>query len=449
MRKLFVAMPYGHRKAPLDYDEPEVTVEIDFDAVWSEILQPAVPEGFATKRADELKQPGLIDRLYSEWLFDADIVLADLTFGNPNVYYELGIRQALSKKATVLVACKGTKLPFDVRNQYVINYDYFVAPTLRLFQSQLREAIENASAQEVDSPVHVFLPGLSVGRFADKISPEATIQKLTQRVEELEIDLSRRQSKDEEDRLLRKLQEAHSASRVFGLYRLAGTYATSSVDLLERLAIRLRQFGYFDQALEILHQALKLNPQDPEILRELGFVYRKKGPLHYSEAERYMREALKLNADDAELHGMLGGLLKRKEDYWQALAHYRRAHELEAENLYALVNMGGISAAVGNLSEALHWYKILRGRCNQLIGRGKTGYWTYLCLGEAAVALGDKDGALAAYREAIALALPVEDLRSATEQLEFLLKNHVEAETAGSVLRTLREESAARGIEQA
>ena len=65
------------------------------------------------------------------------------------------------------------------------------------------------------------------------------------------------------------------------------------------------------------------------------------------------------------------------------------------------------------------------------------------------MALGDKDGALAAYREAIALALPVEDLRSATEQLEFLLKNHVEAETAGSVLRTLREESAARGIEQA
>ena len=162
MRKLFVAMPYGHRKAPLTMT-PEVTVEIDFDAVWSEILQPAVPEGFATKRADELKQPGLIDRLYSEWLFDADIVLADLTFGNPNVYYELGIRQALSKKATVLVACKGTKLPFDVRNQYVINYDYFVAPTLRLFQSQLREAIENASAQEVDSPVHVFLPGLSVG----------------------------------------------------------------------------------------------------------------------------------------------------------------------------------------------------------------------------------------------------------------------------------------------
>jgi hypothetical protein len=249
VKKLFVAMPYRRRKAPLDYDMPDVTVEIDFDAVWKEILQPAVPEGFETKRADELRKCGLIDRLYNEWLFDADIVLADLTFGNPNVYYELGIRQALSKKGTVLVACNGTKLPFDIRNQYVINYDYFAAPTLRTFQSQLREAIQNASSQELDSPVHVYLPGLFVGRATDGTSPEKTIRQLTQRVEELEIDLNKRQSKDEEDRLTRKLQEADSGSRVFALFRLAAGHTTSSLDLLEQLAIRLRQFGYFDQAL--------------------------------------------------------------------------------------------------------------------------------------------------------------------------------------------------------
>jgi tetratricopeptide (TPR) repeat protein len=446
--KLFVAMPYGHRKAPLDSDSPDVTVEIDFDAVWKEILQPAVPEGFETKRADELRRSGLIDRLYIEWLFDADIVLADLTFANPNVYYELGIRQALSRRGTVLVACKGTKLPFDVRNQYVINYDYFAAPALRPFHIQLHEAIENVSGQEMDSPVHVFLPGLSVGRFTEETSPENKTRKLVQRVQELENDLSGRRSEDEEDRLVRKLQEADSASRVFGLYRLAGTHTTCSVDLLERLAIRLRQFGYFDQALEILQQALKLKPQDPELLREMGFVHRKKGPLHYSEAERYMRAALKLNEDDAELHGMLGGLLKRKEDYLQALTHYRRAHELEADNLYPLVNLGGISSALGNTTESVEWYRTLRGHCDRLIGQGKADYWTYLCLGEAAVALGDEDGALAAYRKAMALGPPVEDLRSATEQLEFLKKNDVEAKIAGRVLKSLRKESAAPEIHE-
>ncbi len=258
MKKLFVAMPYGRRRAPLDSDKQSVVVEVDFDAVWEEILLPAVPAGFETKRADELRQSGLIDRLYNEWLFESDVVLADLTFGNPNVYYELGIRQALSKKGTVLVACKGTSLPFDVRNQYVILYDYFAAPTLRAFQKELGEAIEKTCGQQTDSPVHVFLPGLFVDRFAHGMSPQTRIEQLSQHIDELESDLRRRQSKDEEDRFVRKLREADSGSRVLGLYRLASSYATSSVDLCEQLAKRLRQFGYFDEALDVLRQALEL-----------------------------------------------------------------------------------------------------------------------------------------------------------------------------------------------
>ena len=107
MKRLFVAMPYGIRNAPLDYEELDNPREIDFDAVWKEVLQPAVPAGFEIKRADELRQPGLIDRMYNEWLFDADIVLADVTFSNPNVYYELGIRQALSRKVPFWLHARG------------------------------------------------------------------------------------------------------------------------------------------------------------------------------------------------------------------------------------------------------------------------------------------------------------------------------------------------------
>src|SRR5262249_24979967 len=257
-KRLFVAMPYGKRKAPLDYEEPDKTCDIDFDAVWEGILQPSVPPGFETKRADELRQPGLIDRMYNEWLFDADIVLADLTFGNPNVYYELGIRQALSKKGTVLVACKGSKLPFDVRNQYVINYDYFAAPSLRMFQAELRQAIENASVQELDSPVHVFLPGLIVGRYRGEKSPEVRVQELTQRIRDLEGALRDQRSQDEEERLLDKLRGATAAPRVLSLHRLISTRDIKSVRLLEQLAISLRDVSYFDEALRTLDRALKI-----------------------------------------------------------------------------------------------------------------------------------------------------------------------------------------------
>jgi tetratricopeptide (TPR) repeat protein len=209
--------------------------------------------------------------------------------------------------------------------------------------------------------------------------------------------------------------------------------------MLEQLAIRLRQFGYFDQALEVLKQGMKIDPRDPEILRELGFVYRKKGPMHHLEAERYMIEALELNDADAELHGMLGGLLKRKDNYIQALVHYRRANELEPENLYPIVNLGGISAVLGDMDAAIRWYGLLRDQCNKLIVSHKADYWTYLCLGESSVVLGKEEEAVKAYLEASKMDPPSEDLRSAIEQLEFLLKNNVGAEIAGGVLTSLQE----------
>ena len=136
---------------------------------------------------------------------------------------------------------------------------------------------------------------------------------------------------------------------------------------------------------------------------------------------------------------MLGGLLKRREKYAEARAQYGRAHELEPTSLYALVNLGGICAALRNVGEARRWYSELRAQCDHLIARDVADYWTYLCLGEAAVAFGDEEGAVSAYRRAITLNLPVEDLRSASEQLEFLVKSDFAIEIAGRVLPVLYE----------
>ena len=437
MKRLFVAMPYGKRKAPLDHEEPERTCEIDFDAVWEGILQPAVPADFETKRADELRQPGLIDRMYNEWLFEADIVLADLTFGNPNVYYELGIRQTLSRKGTVLVACKGTKLPFDVRNQYVIHYDYFAAPTLRGFQAELHQAIKNASVQELDSPVHVFLPGLTVGRYPGKKAPEEQIRELSSRVKELKAALQVHRSEGDEARLLDKIHDATRAPEVLRLYRLISAREGQSVRLLEQLAIRLRDASYLDEAIQTLERALQTGPNDPELLRELGFTYRKKGPSCFSQAESYMERALHLNDQDSELHGMLGGLYRRRGEYERALAQYKRAHELQPNDLYPLVTVAAMCGALGKVGEAKDWYEKLETNCQTLISQQRADHWTYLCLGEAAVILGDEKTASAAYETALAGNPPVEHVRSEVEQLEFLMNKNIAAQIGRNVLPIL------------
>ena len=79
-------------------------------------------EGIEVVRADQLAQPGKITTQIIRQLTDADICVADLTNLNPNVLYELGIRQAMLKPY-ILIAKAGTDLPFDLKDTRTIFYD--------------------------------------------------------------------------------------------------------------------------------------------------------------------------------------------------------------------------------------------------------------------------------------------------------------------------------------
>jgi Flp pilus assembly protein TadD len=430
-------MPYGKRKGALDTDSPSKTVEIDFDSVWKGLVRPALPKGYEVKRADELHRSGLIDLMYNEWLYDADIVLADLTFGNPNVFYELGIRQALSKKGTILIACEGTKPPFDVQSQTILPYNYFAAPSAREFQVALRRAIRVAETQSIDSPVHIFLPGLFVTRTTPGSHPDEIIASLRARLQDAEATLTRLMAQANDERLRIKVEAANSSGRLRTLAAQVTATEDSSVLLLESLAIKLRKFGMVDQAISVLERALTLSPNDAELLRELGFCFRKMGPNFYSKAEALMQTALGLNNEDAELHGMFGGLLKRRGAYRDALHHYSRAHELEPDNLYPLVNLGAIAAALGQESDALRWYGEVLIRCDQLETSGAEDYWTHLCRAEGLAAIGRGADAGQSLLAAVSAGAPVEDLRSETEQLVFFVDINFAASAARTALEIL------------
>jgi hypothetical protein len=72
-------------------------------------------------RADELPEPGRITSQIIELLNSADLVIADLSRGNPNVYYELSFRHAIGK-AVIHMAVDGTRLSFDVADNRTIFY---------------------------------------------------------------------------------------------------------------------------------------------------------------------------------------------------------------------------------------------------------------------------------------------------------------------------------------
>lgn len=94
------------------------------DQVLRYIIRPAAAEcGYEVVRADEISDPGLISTQVLSRLAEADLVIADLWDGNPNVFYELGVRHAVGKPVIHIVD-NAQQIPFDVQGFRSIELDH-------------------------------------------------------------------------------------------------------------------------------------------------------------------------------------------------------------------------------------------------------------------------------------------------------------------------------------
>lgn len=104
--KAFILMPFA----------PE------FDEIYTFLIQQGVHDaGFDVIRADDLLSQNNILRDILSSIVNSDLIIADLTGSNANVYYELGIAHAF-KKPVILLTQDITELPFDLRSYRVIPY---------------------------------------------------------------------------------------------------------------------------------------------------------------------------------------------------------------------------------------------------------------------------------------------------------------------------------------
>ena len=77
-------------------------------------------------RADQIAKPGQITTQIIEHLLNDDLVIADLTGHNPNVYYELSLRHAITKPVVQMVSDGMRQLPFDVHASRTIPFSFDV-----------------------------------------------------------------------------------------------------------------------------------------------------------------------------------------------------------------------------------------------------------------------------------------------------------------------------------
>ncbi len=138
------------------------------DLFLGSIVEPALDSlKLKVVRADQIDKPGTITKQIIELLSKAKLVIADLSFNNPNVFYELAIRHAF-RLPTVQIVRRGDKIPFDVSNSRTIIIDttdiYSLIPMLDTYRaeiaSQVRQAIQDPDA--VDNPLTLVYPNIKL-----------------------------------------------------------------------------------------------------------------------------------------------------------------------------------------------------------------------------------------------------------------------------------------------
>lgn len=93
----------------------------EFDASYSWIKSFFIEHGYSCTRGDAvLAESNILAHIISEMLA-SEIVVANISGRNPNVFYELGIAHALDKKV-VLVARSANDITFDVSNLQIVLY---------------------------------------------------------------------------------------------------------------------------------------------------------------------------------------------------------------------------------------------------------------------------------------------------------------------------------------
>ena len=142
-RSCFVIMPFG---------DP-------FDEIYKEVIKETLEDNnFTVVRADELygSKPIMEDILGKIEL--SEIVVADLTDRNPNVFYELGITHCRIINENVIIITQNLEdVPFDLKPYRIISYKPTISGAKAL-RSQLTNTIRELTLKSFEWGGHQWQP---------------------------------------------------------------------------------------------------------------------------------------------------------------------------------------------------------------------------------------------------------------------------------------------------
>ncbi|MBB6095633.1 hypothetical protein HNQ60_004524 [Povalibacter uvarum] len=136
-----------HKTRPIQGPKPFVFVLMPFHEQFDDVYKVGIKEACESinaycERVDEqIFEERILDRIYNQ-IVKADVIVADMTGRNPNVFYEVGFAHALGKR-TILLTQSADDIPFDLKHFPHIVYEGKI--------SQLREKLKKRVAWAVAS----------------------------------------------------------------------------------------------------------------------------------------------------------------------------------------------------------------------------------------------------------------------------------------------------------
>ncbi len=270
--RAFIVRPFGTKQ------------DIDFDAVHGKLMAPALELADITgDTTAEILEAGSIRADMFELLLLADLVIADISIDNANVYYELGIRHALRARRTVLIRAAGMAIvPFDLRTDRYLEYD---PKSPEASVELLHKALDQVKASErADSPVFQLLPELR----------EPDVLRLAAVPREFAEEVARAVAERSEGRLGLLGWEARGFSWELQGLRLVG-----------RSMFELRAFA---AARLVWEQVRRAYPVDAEANLTLATIYQRLKDLPASDQaiDRVLNNEMAGRKDKAEAYSLRG-----------------------------------------------------------------------------------------------------------------------------------------------
>ncbi|MCB1759759.1 MAG: DUF4071 domain-containing protein [Gammaproteobacteria bacterium] len=432
----FVIMPFGLKP------DPGGGPEIDFDRIYRSAIAPGIEAaGLQPVRADEERVGGIIHKPMFERLLLCDYALVDLTTGNPNVFYEVGVRHAVRPSTTLAIFARGQQIPFDVNYVRALPYDLGERHNFGDDQAAaLRQAIgerlqqlrqDAAGAAAVDSPLFQLLN--------DYQPPD---------IARLKTDVFRQRVAYASE-LKQRLAEARERRDVDALHTLeAGLGPVDSVEagVFVDLFLSYRAVKSW-QSMVDLYQRLPLELQRSAMLREqLGFAYNRLE--QRDQALRVLQQLREEQGPSSETCGLIGRVYK---DLWQqavqageklkgrgflarAIEAYVEGFESDWRDAYPGINaltLLEIRGDEGSLQQKRRLLPVVRFAVTQRLRACEPDYWDHATLLELAVL---EESEVEAYDQ---LTLALSRVREPWEP-----------ETTANNLALIRDARAGRGVQQ-